>query len=495
MAPSYPGPKQCMPEYVIYDSAVREDGPETDRASILGSEPDAGSRATVSRASFSKASFSRVTVSKAGADIVADVVAGGVVGVLAGIGSFVFLRSLTWATTQRLEHGWLLWFLPLAGLVLGTVNHRIGGSATRGTNLVLDEIFEPAGDAPPFRMTTLAMVGATITHLFGGSGGREGAAVQIAAGLTAPLRRAFPSMSRRRLALAAMSGGFGSVFGVPFAGAVFGLEVQVLWRIRLRHVVTAIVASFVGDRVTRGLGLRHDSYAHFVMRHTPRVWLGVVLVGVCSGLCAALFIEANHGLKYLMVRYVRIPGVRLAIGGVLVITGVVLTGTRTYLGLSLPLIDLALAGGAVASFAFAIKLAFTVVTLGSGFPGGEVAPLFCVGACLGSTLAQLADVSPLILVPVAFVSVFGAASHTPLACALVATELFGSGAAAPAIVACVLASLFCGRRSIYGHQRIAGGQQSAMQTMTERERARIAGLLRWRRERAKATTGRRDQES
>lgn len=176
MGPSYPGTKQCTLGYVIYDSAVREDGPETDRASNLGSVPDAVSRATVS-----KATVSRTSVSKAGADIVADMVAGGVVGVLAGVGSFVFLRSLTWATAQRVEHGWLLWSLPVAGLVLGTVNHRIGGSATRGTNLVLDEIFEPHGDAPPFRMTTLALVGATVTHLFGGSGGREGAAVQIAA--------------------------------------------------------------------------------------------------------------------------------------------------------------------------------------------------------------------------------------------------------------------------------------------------------------------------
>jgi H+/Cl- antiporter ClcA len=411
------------------------------------------------------------------ADAADDVVAGCLVGIVAGLGSFVFLESLSWATSQRLRAGWLLWLLPVAGFVLGTVNARIAGVAARGTNLVLDNIAETdapshspspsPSPSPPLRMTFLALIGSTITHLFGGSGGREGAAVQIAAGLTAPLRSLAPSLSKRRLAIGAVAGGFGSVFGVPFAGAVFGLEVQVAWRLRFRHALTAVSASFVGDAVARGLGLQHGHYAHVVITHTARVWISILVVGLTAGLCAAVFIEANHGLKRLLAAYVPLPGLRLAIGGVSVIVGVLVLDTRAYLGLSLPLIDIALAGGTVVTAAFALKLAFTVVTLGSGYPGGEVTPLFCIGACLGSVLADQFGVDPTLLAPVAFVAVFAAASHTPLACAVLAVEVFGWAVAAPALVACAVAGLVCGHRSVYGSQR-----QSDQRTMADIEQVR-----------------------
>jgi H+/Cl- antiporter ClcA len=409
-------------------------------------------------------------------DVGADVFAGVLVGVAAGVGSFVFLRSLSWATSQRLHSPWLLWILPVAGFVLGAINARVSGNAIRGTNLVLNDAHDASGsesvegEAPPLRMTFLALIGATVTHLFGGSGGREGAAVQIAAGLTAPIRRVFPSLSRRRLAIAALAGGFGSVFGVPFAGAVFGLEVQVAWRLRFRHAVASVVASFVGDFVARRLGLRHDSYAHFVMTHTPLVWGSILLVGSCSGLCALVFVEANHGLRRLLARYVREPGLRLAIGGVFVIVGVAVVGTRAYLGLSLPLIQVALTGGSIATGAFALKLLFTVVTLGSGFPGGEVTPLFCVGSCLGAAMAGPLHVAPTVLAPLGFIAVFAAASHTPLACAVLATEIFGWSVAAPAMLGCVVASAVCRRRSVYGAQLVSGKQTLTSMSDVERER-------------------------
>jgi H+/Cl- antiporter ClcA len=409
-------------------------------------------------------------------DVGADVFAGVLVGVTAGVGSFVFLRSLSWATSQRMHSPWMLWFLPVAGFVLGAINARVSGHAIRGTNLVLDDANDwhgadsIEGEAPPLRMTFLALIGATVTHLFGGSGGREGAAVQIAAGLTAPMRRVFPSLSRRRLAIAALAGGFGSVFGVPFAGAVFGLEVQVAWRLRFRHALTSVVASFVGDFVARHLGLRHDSYAHFVMTHTPRVWGSILLVGICAGLCAAVFVETNHGLRQLLAQYVREPGVRLAIGGIFVNVGVAVVGTRAYLGLSLPLIQVALTGGAIATGAFALKLLFTVVTLGSGFPGGEVTPLFCVGSCLGAAMAGPLHVAPMVLAPLGFIAVFAAASHTPLACSVLAIEIFGWSVAAPAVLACVVASAVCGRRSVYGAQLVSENQTLTAMSDVERER-------------------------
>lgn len=377
------------------------------------------------------------------------------VGVLSGLGSFAFLRSLTWATDTRTSHGWLLWLLPVAGFVIGLTYEHLGGEAPKGTNLILDEIHEPAELGPPKRMAPLVLVGATMTHLFGGSGGREGAAVQIAASLTSVFRKWIQPVDRRAVMIAAIAGGFGSVFGVPAAGMVFALEVPLVGRIRHDHILAALTASFLGDRFAQTLGIHHTRPHSVTLQLDIGLAAKLAVASVAFGLCAAAFTELTHAIKRVLTNRVSYAPFRPTLGGIVVIVLTLLVGTRAYLGLSLPLIDAALGGVAVAPAAFAWKLIFTSVTIGSGFPGGEVTPLFCIGACLGSLLAGPLGMQPTTLAAIGMVATFAAASNTPIACALIGIELFGGGAAFAFVLATVIATVVSGDRSVYGTQRVS----------------------------------------
>jgi H+/Cl- antiporter ClcA len=383
-----------------------------------------------------------------------DALLGAIVGVIAGGGSAAFLHSLDWATDTRLRIGWLRLLLPVAGLLLGVVLVRAGRSAG-GIAVVLDEHHAPTRDGVPFTMGPLALAAATVTHLFGGSGGREGAAVNIAAGLSAPLRRLGALVDDRVLVTAAIAGGFGSVFGVPAAGAVFALEVGTKGLLRSRGVVAALFASVIGDRVAQGLGIEHPTLRAFPSIEPSVPMLGrLAVLAAAFGLLALVYIETTHAVRSLLHRLTHRLELRLAIGGLVVVALTTVVRSTDYLGLSLPLIDLALAGGSVAALAFAAKLVFTAVTIGAGFPGGEVTPLFCMGACLGATLAGPVGVDPYIAVALGYVAVFAAASHTPLACAVLAVELFGGEAILPFLGVNLVAGAVLGTRSVYGRQRV-----------------------------------------
>jgi H+/Cl- antiporter ClcA len=382
------------------------------------------------------------------------VVLGAVVGVLAGVSAFVFLEGLDLVTETRLDHGWLVWLLPVAGLGIGLVTHHLGGRANRGTALILDEIHAPEAWVPR-RMAPLVLVGTWVTHLFGGSAGREGTALQLAGSLTDTAARVLRlrGEDRRLLLVAALSGGFGAVFGVPLAGAVFGLEVPSIGRVRYEALVPALSASLVGDLVVRGLGHAHAVRAPLDLDVTWATAGKVALAGVVFGLVGAVFVEAVDAVRGLAGRLVSWPPLRPALGGAAVAVLSLLVG-RDYLGLSLPLIDRALAGDALSFGVFALKLVFTAVTLGCAFPGGEVTPLFVIGATLGAALATPLGLPVEALAAIGFVAVFAGAANTPLACTVMAAELFGASSVALVAVACVVAYVCSSHRGIYPSQRI-----------------------------------------
>jgi H+/Cl- antiporter ClcA len=418
------------------------------------------------------------TFESAAGRLARDLVLGGFVGVLAGFGSFVFLSSLDWATSTRGSQGWLLYLLPLAGLALGLLYTYAGGDANRGTNLIIDELHEPSDAGPPRRMAPLVLVGATVTHLFGGSGGREGAAVQIAASLTSLFRRHLSPRDRRAVMVAAVAGGFGSVFGVPAAGTVFAVEVPTAGHRRYTHLPAALAASFVGDRVARGLGIHHRLPAPVKFALGFRSAVALIAASLLFGWCAAAFIELTHLIRRRLSVRVRFAPLRPVLGGVVVVALTLLVGTRAYNGLSLPLIDAATGGVAIGASVFAWKLVFTSVTIGAGFPGGEVTPLFCIGACLGSVLAGPLGLPRAVLAAVGMVAVFAAASNTPLACTLLGVELFGGSSLFVFLLATIIATAGSGERSVYERQRIAGAPCAATghptgTTMASAEAARL----------------------
>lgn len=382
------------------------------------------------------------------------IVLGAASGVLAGVSSYVFLEGLDRITRFRTQHGWLLWLLPLAGLMIGLTYHHLGGRAAQGNALLIDQIHQPT-EWVPRRMAPLVLAGTWVTHLFGGSAGREGTALQMSGSLTDTLARTLrlDPDDRKLLLIAALGGGFGAVFGVPLAGAVFALEVQSIGRVRYEALVPALTASLIGDLVVSGLGYHHHARPQLTAAVDLPLVLKVAAAGLVFGLAGAAFAELTHTIKRLMAARIAWPPARPVLGGVGIVALASVFG-RDYLGLSLPLIDRALAGDRLSFAVFALKIVFTAVTLGCAFPGGEVTPLFVIGATLGAALATPLHLPVALLAAVGFVAVFAGAANTPLACTIMGVELFGAGATMPLAIGCVIAYVFSSHRGIYPTQRI-----------------------------------------
>ncbi len=388
-----------------------------------------------------------------------------VVGVLAGTASAVLLWSLNEATAVRESHVWLIALLAPAGFGVGLLYHWLGRTVERGNNLILEEIHEPK-ETIPLRMTPLILLGTYLTHLFGGSAGREGTAIQTGASLADQLGRAigpWPGLhgrDRRILLMAGVSAGFGSVFGIPLAGGVFGMEVLAIGAVSYEAILPCFLASFAGGLMTRAwepvLGFRHSVYpVAFVPEMSVTGVLAAMAAGVAFGLVGMAFARTTHGISGLAKQWIAFPPLRPAAGGVLVSLGVLATHTTKYIGLGVPTI--------VAAFTERLpwydwvgKFAFTTVTLGAGFKGGEVTPLFFIGATLGNSMSHVLPLPMALLAAMGLAAVFGSAANTPIAATLMAAELFGAEAAAYAGIACVVAYLCSGHAGIYRSQQVAG---------------------------------------
>jgi len=380
------------------------------------------------------------------------------VGLMGGTASAVLLVSLEWATKTREAHKGIIALLPLAGLFVGCLYQYWGTTVAAGNNLILDEIHAEADtqQAIPFRMTPLILLGTFLTHLFGGSAGREGTAIQTGASLADQLTRPFhlDLHSRRVLLMAGISAGFGSVFGTPLAGAVFGIEVLTLGTMSYEALAPCLLAAFVGDLTTRAWGVKHTLYQVTEIPHlsvTALVYAAVA--GAVFGLVALLFARLMHAVSAAFKSAIAWPPLRPFAGGIIVAGAVFAIGTTKYIGLGIPT-TLAAFSSRLPPYDWALKLMFTVVTLGSGFKGGEVTPLFFIGATLGNALSHLLPLPPSLLAGMGFVAVFAGASNTPLASSLMAMELFGAEAGTYAAIACVFSYLFSGQTGIYHSQRV-----------------------------------------
>lgn len=380
-------------------------------------------------------------------------------GVLAGAASALLLWSLTLATKVREAHHWLILLLAPAGWAVGLMYKHFGRSVEAGNNLILEETHDPKATIP-LRMTPLILIGTFITHLFGGSAGREGTAIQTGASLADQLTGLFGlgARDRRILLMAGISAGFGSVFGTPLAGAVFGIEVLAIGRLSYDAIAPCFLASFVGDLVTQRLlamvGQHHTLYSAGTvpaMSVSGVAWS--MVAGVAFGLTAMGFARLTHTISHTARRLIARSELRPVAGGLLVTAAVFALRTTKYIGLGIPTI--------VGSFTtrsapwdFLAKIVFTAVTLGTGFKGGEVTPLFFIGSTMGSAMSHVLPLPVGVLAAMGFVAVFAGAANTPIASTLMAVELFGAEAGAYAGIACVIAYLFSGHSGIYSAQRV-----------------------------------------
>ncbi len=377
------------------------------------------------------------------------------VGILAGTSAAVFLILLDWATKAREAHPAIIWILPLAGFAIGWVYHHYGRDVAPGSNLILDEIHDPQ-KVVPVRMAPLILGGTILTHLFGGSAGREGTAVQMGASLADQLTHLFriAPEERKILLVAGAGAGFGAAIGAPWAGVIFGMEVMNVGRLRLFAWFECLIASFVGFYTAVLLNAPHSVFSRFELPYFDwKTIVYVALAGVAFGFTARLFTALTHFVERAQAAIIQYSPLKPLLGGLLLIGLYHLEGSYRYVGLGISYIQEALREPAT-FWEPVFKTGFTALTIGSGFKGGEFVPLVFIGATLGSALGLILPVSFQLLAAVGFAAVFAGASNTPIACSLMAMEIFGPQIAPYAVVAC-FASYYCsGHHGIYKSQRI-----------------------------------------
>lgn len=377
------------------------------------------------------------------------------VGISAGCASALFLWLLASVTALRGELPWIVFMLPVGGAATGLAYARWGRPVAGGVELVLDRSVE-GGEKLPLRMAPLVLIGTVLTHLMGGSAGREGTAVQMGAALSdqVAFKLGLSPDQRKRLLRAGVAAGFSSAFGTPLAGAIFGLEFShKRLRPTLEGAFTALIAAYVGNWVSIQLYDGHAAYPRLPpLEWHPNLFAGWLLLAVAIAACVRVFVHGKGLLADKLTHYIPTLAWRMAAGGAIVVALWQLVGRDDYLGLGVPQILSAFEGpGNPLDFAW--KLLFTIVTLAAGFLGGEVTPLFFIGATLGNSLAGALSLSIPHFAGVGLAATFAAAAGTPLALSVMAGELFGWAIVPHVFFVAMIARYARGERSIYGNQR------------------------------------------
>lgn len=379
----------------------------------------------------------------------------GVTGICCGLIGGAFHTVIDLATRTRQANGWLVYLMPVAGLIIVWCYRVCGMENDSGTNQIIASV--RSGTRPPLRLMPLIFLGTVLTHLTGGSAGREGAALQIGGSLAATLGK-WMKLSERSMNLAimcGMSGLFSALFGTPLAAAVFSMEVISVGIFQYSALFPCLLASLSAMGVTRLMGISGEGYTLLGMPELK--FLSLLETGGLAVLCAILavvFCILMHKTSHLYHHYLSNQYLRVLVGGVLVAAITLLEGSGDYNGAGGHIIELALEGTIHVPWAFVIKMVVTALSLGAGFRGGEIVPTFFVGATFGCLVAPVLGLDPAFGAAIAMIATFCGVTNCPLASILLSVELFGSDALLFFAAACALSYLLSGKFSLYSAQKI-----------------------------------------
>lgn len=373
--------------------------------------------------------------------------------IVMGIISFVFLKMLGLSSVFREFFPYCIWFLPLSGMLTAFVYKRYGGESSKGNNLIIQSANE--GVKVPKRLAFLTFIFTLLTHFSGGSAGREGTAVQIGGTLTSNVadKLGFKNEDRKIIILSGLSAAFGSVFGTPLAGAFFGMEVCCIGQLSVSAVIPCFLSSYLANAVTLLLGATHEVHK---ISAIPSLDIKSVLVFISAsilfGLIGKLF---ALGVKYLKLLYAKIfknTVLSALIGSVIVVLLIVLLNLNEYEGLSTWQQTTAFEGNAN-WYDMPVKFILTTLTLGAGFQGGEVTPLFDIGASFGGWYANMFGIEPSFLAAIGLICVFGSAANTPITTIMLGIELFGAESVPYFVFASLISFIASGKSGIYSAQK------------------------------------------
>ncbi len=380
---------------------------------------------------------------------------------IVGSGVALFLWTLDAATHHRFKNPWLIYLLPLVGIAMGFYYRHLGKHAGAGNHVILGSVHKESTEIP-LALAPSILIATVSTHLFGGSAGREGTAVQMGAGIGAGMAK-FVTKSREAghlLMFCGIAAGFGAVFGTPFAGAVFALEFT-SHSIISRKLIPCLLAAFAADQVCLAWGIIHTPYPVIALKSFMPHWFPIswkLVVGALGfALAARMFVATSHFIAGKFSEWFPHEAVRGAVGGLLVIGMFMVVGTGDYLGLgviaenanSLTLPRFLSPSLHAPATAWLWKLAFTVITLGAGFKGGEVTPLFFIGAALGNSLAWFLNAPVDLFAGMGMIALFAAATKTPFASIIMGVELLGWKIFIPLAVCVLIATKLSGSKSVY----------------------------------------------
>lgn len=379
---------------------------------------------------------------------------GALTGVIVGIIGAAFYHGIRIATSLRESHGFLLFLLPLAGLVIATLYHLAGEDNDTGTNLVINSI--SAGEHLRNRKIPLIFVSTILTHLCGGSAGRESAALQIGGGIGHNLGLILrqDDGDRKILTMCGMSAAFSALFGTPMAAAFLAMEIESVGVMYYGSLIPCVISALVANSIARHLGTVPDVFiVNVIPEFSPKTAIHTAVLAILCAVLSILFCIVMKNSARLYRRAFKNPFLRIAIGGIFVVTLTLIMGTRDYNGAGMNIIEDAF-DGKVMYAAFFLKLIFTALTMGAGYKGGEIIPALFIGATFGSAYASIFGFSPALCAAVGCGALFCGITNCPVSSLLLCFEMFGYGGMPYYLLSIALAYTFSGYYGVYESQRI-----------------------------------------